>query len=104
VHERGPAVHLKPKRGKRDCKLGCCGDGGACARIVEATSGEMKIKVDYDLCEGNALCMKVCPEVFEVRDDDRTHLLLENPGEELRTKVEAAVRRCPRQAISIVNE
>ena len=64
----------------------------------------MRVVVDYDLCEGNAQCMKVCPEVFEVRDDDRAHLLVERPGVELRAKVEAAVRRCPRQAISIVNE
>lgn len=64
----------------------------------------MKVRVDDDLCEGNALCMKVCPEVFEVRDDDRAHLLIQSPGEELRAKVEEAVRRCPRQAISIVNE
>lgn len=61
----------------------------------------MKIVIDYDRCEGNAVCMKVCPEVFEVRDDDRAHLLTDNPGEDLRAKVEAAVRRCPRQALAI---
>ena len=33
----------------------------------------MKIRIDYDLCEGNAICMKVCPGVFEV-DDDRAPL------------------------------
>ena len=64
----------------------------------------MKVIVDNDLCEGNAECVKMCSEVFEVRDDDRAHLLIERPGEELRAKVEAAVRRCPRQAISILNE
>jgi len=62
----------------------------------------MKVVVDYDLCEGNAVCMKVAPEVFEVGDDDRARLLLEQPGEDLRAKVEAAVRRCPRQALAIV--
>ncbi len=61
----------------------------------------MKVIVDMDRCEGNAVCMKVCPEVFEVGDDDRAHLRIANPGEELRTKVETAVRRCPRQAIAI---
>ncbi len=61
----------------------------------------MKIVVDYDLCEGNAVCMKLCPEVFEVRDDDHAHLLIEHPAEDLRAKVEAAVRRCPRQALSL---
>ena len=62
----------------------------------------MNVLVDYDRCEGNAVCMKVCPEVFEVGEDDRAHLLVQNPGEELRAKVEAAVRRCPRQALAIV--
>ena len=61
----------------------------------------MKVRVDYDLCEGNAVCMKVCPEVFEVGDDDRARVIDKNPGEDLRAKVEAAVRRCPRQALSI---
>ena len=61
----------------------------------------MKIGIDYDLCEGNAVCMKVAPEVFTVGDDDRAHLLIENPSEDLRSKVEAAVRRCPRQALSL---
>ena len=63
----------------------------------------MKIRIDYELCEGNAVCMKVAPEVFVVGDDDRAHLLNEHPGADLQSKVEAAVRRCPRQALSIVD-
>jgi len=59
----------------------------------------MKIRIDYDLCEGNAVCMKVAPEVFVVDDSDQAKLLITNPAEDLRAKVEAAVRRCPRQAI-----
>ncbi len=61
----------------------------------------MKIVVDYDLCEANARCMEVAPEVFRVDDDDNLHVLIETPGEDLREKVEEAVRLCPRQAISI---
>jgi len=61
----------------------------------------MKVVVDFDLCESNALCMGAAPEVFEVRDDDFLYVLNENPGEELRAKVEEAVRLCPKQAISI---
>ena len=61
----------------------------------------MKIVIDMDLCEGNAVCSKVAPEVFRVGDDDKSSLLNPNPGEDLRSKVEAAVRRCPRQALSI---
>jgi ferredoxin len=61
----------------------------------------MRVVVDYDLCESNALCMAAAPEVFEVRDDDFLYLLDENPPEELRAKVELAVQRCPKQAIRI---
>ena len=64
----------------------------------------MRVVVDPELCEGNALCLKVAPEVFVVGEDDKAHLLLERPGEALRTQVETAVRRCPRQAISIVKD
>lgn len=64
----------------------------------------MKVIVDYDLCEANAVCMKVCPEVFHLREDDTLHLKTENPPEELRAKVEEAVRRCPRQALSIAED
>lgn len=63
----------------------------------------MKILIDYDLCEGNAVCMKVAPEVFTVGDDDRAALLDEDPSEELRAKIEAAVRRCPRQALALAD-
>ncbi|HUE61321.1 MAG TPA: ferredoxin [Acidimicrobiales bacterium] len=61
----------------------------------------MRVVVDYDLCESNALCMAAAPEVFEVRDDDFLYLLQENPPEELRPKVEEAVQRCPKQALRI---
>jgi ferredoxin len=61
----------------------------------------MKVVVDYDLCESNAVCMGIAPEVFEVRDDDFLYVLQENPPEELREKVEEAVRMCPKQAISL---
>jgi ferredoxin len=61
----------------------------------------MRVVVNFDLCESNALCMAEAPEVFEVRDDDFLYILEEHPGEALRAKVEAAVAVCPKQAISI---
>ena len=42
----------------------------------------MKVVINYDLCESNARCMEVAPEVFQVRSDDRLYILNENPGEE----------------------
>ncbi len=63
----------------------------------------MRIVVDFDLCESNALCMAAAPEVFEVRDDDFLYVLQEEPPEELRDKVQAAVRACPKAAITVVD-
>jgi ferredoxin len=61
-----------------------------------------KVVVDMDLCESNAICMGIAPEVFEVRDDDNLlYLLQENPPDELRERCEQAVRQCPKQAIKI---
>ncbi|MGH9300432.1 MAG: ferredoxin [Acidimicrobiales bacterium] len=64
----------------------------------------MKVVVDYNVCESNAICMGIAPEVFEVRDDDNLYVLNETPGPELLGRVEEAVRRCPKQAISLVDE
>jgi len=61
----------------------------------------MKVVVDYDLCEANALCMDCCPEVFRVEEDDSLTVLMDEIPEDLRGKVEEAARLCPRQAIAI---
>lgn len=61
----------------------------------------MRVVVDFDKCQSNALCMGETPEVFEVRDDGYLYILNETPDESLRAKVEAAVRVCPTQAITL---
>ena len=61
----------------------------------------MRVVVDFDLCESNAVCMGIAPEVFEVRDDDFLYVLQEEPDESLRDKVVEAAARCPKQAITI---
>jgi ferredoxin len=42
--------------------------------------------------------------VFEVRDDDKSHLLIERPPASMRDKLKLAARLCPRQAITISEE
>lgn len=64
----------------------------------------MKVVVNRDRCEANAVCMRRAPEVFKVDDEDKLHILIENPPEALRTKVETAVRFCPRQALSLIED
>jgi len=78
---------------------------GTTGRRARVGGKHMKVRVDYGLCQGHAVCMSEAPEVFRV--DDKTGeltLLDENPPEGLRAKVEAAVKYCPTRALSIVDE
>ena len=61
----------------------------------------MKVVVDFDICQSNAVCMEVAPKVFEVRDDGYLYVLMEEPPESMRAEVEEAAERCPTGAITI---
>ena len=61
----------------------------------------MRVVVDFDLCESNAICMQIAPDVFEVRDDDFLYVLDETPAADQRATMEEAVQRCPKQAIAL---
>ena len=61
----------------------------------------MRVLVDFDLCESNAICMQIAPDIFEDRDDDFLYVLDETPSEDRRSNLEESGQRCPKQAISI---
>jgi ferredoxin len=48
--------------------------------------------------------MQVAPDIFQVRDDDKLYVLEEHPPETARDRVMKAVRICPKQAISVVDD
>jgi ferredoxin len=62
----------------------------------------MLVKVDFDLCESNALCEALAPDVFELDDDDYLVVKKETLGPEDLDGVRRAVASCPRTAISLV--
>jgi ferredoxin len=65
----------------------------------------MRIIVDHDLCEHNAVCVSWAPEVFGLDEQNGTMKMLdETPGRELTDKVREAVSHCPRGAISVVDD
>lgn len=64
----------------------------------------MKVVVDRDLCEANAVCVSKAPEVFDVDEESHLVVLDERPRLELLGKVRLAVERCPRGALSLVDE
>lgn len=60
----------------------------------------MRVLVDRDRCEGNAFCVNIAPQVFEL-DDDEYAVVLTDPvpaGQE--ALAEQAVAACPRAALS----
>jgi ferredoxin len=62
----------------------------------------MRVIVNRTLCESNAVCARLVPEVFVVDDDDRLQITPEPLDQALRERVEHAVRRCPKLALSIL--
>ena len=63
-----------------------------------------RVVVDYDVCESNALCEAMAPDVFELDDND--DLQVEDPTvtDENRERVEQAVAACPKSALRIVED
>jgi ferredoxin len=61
----------------------------------------MRITADLDLCQGHGVCALEAPTVFEVPKRGKVVILDESPGDDVREQVEAAVRYCPTQALSI---
>ncbi|EFQ82289.1 hypothetical protein HMPREF0063_12451 [Aeromicrobium marinum DSM 15272] len=61
-----------------------------------------KVEVDFDLCESNALCEAMAPDVFVIDDDDFLQVQDPTVTDENRPRVERAVAACPRAALSIV--
>ena len=61
----------------------------------------LKVIVDWDLCQDHGQCCFTAPEVFELGDDGKMHVLIDEPDEALRAKVEDAADVCPVQAITI---
>jgi ferredoxin len=61
----------------------------------------VKVIVDRDACEANAICAGLVPEVFEVDDDDVLHIKLDEVPAGLADSVRHAVRSCPKAALSL---
>ncbi len=61
----------------------------------------MRVKVDSEVCEANAVCAGLVPEVFEVDDEDNLHILVSEVQSELADRVGHAVHSCPKAALRI---
>jgi len=59
----------------------------------------MRVSVDTGLCEANAVCAGLVPQVFSVDDEDELHILTSEVPPELGDAVREAVRSCPKTAL-----
>lgn len=63
----------------------------------------MEIVVDRDLCEANAVCCGLAPDVFELDDDENLVIKTQEPPTDRLERVSLAVARCPKNALKILN-
>jgi ferredoxin len=62
----------------------------------------MRVEVDRDLCEANAVCAGLVPGVFDVDDEDQLHILAGEVPAGLAEGVRRAVGSCPKTALRLV--
>ena len=60
----------------------------------------MRVVVDRDRCEGNAVCVRIAPEVFTLDDDDYAVVTTDPVPGDQQALAEEAIAECPRAALS----
>ncbi|MGH3319577.1 MAG: ferredoxin [Streptosporangiaceae bacterium] len=61
----------------------------------------MRVEVDLALCEANAVCTGIAPDVFELDDEDVLHIRVAEPSADRADDVRFAVASCPKLALSL---
>lgn len=61
----------------------------------------MKIAINDERCIVSGMCTSIAPEIFQIGDDGKTKVLIEDLPPELAEKAESAEMCCPTEAILI---
>lgn len=61
----------------------------------------MKARVDVDLCQGHSRCAMMYPGIFDVDDDAKAFVLLDEIPPESAHRAQMAAANCPERAIHI---
>ncbi|MGE5826803.1 MAG: ferredoxin [Micromonosporaceae bacterium] len=64
----------------------------------------MRVVVDYDRCDSNAICVGIAPTLFQLDSSDVLQVLVEHPAESDWRAAETAARGCPKLAITLVDK
>lgn len=60
----------------------------------------MRVVVDRDRCEGNAVCVGIAPDLFELDDEDYVMVTVDPVPADQEALAEQAIDECPRAALS----
>lgn len=60
----------------------------------------MRVEVDRDRCEGNAVCVGIAPELFDLDDDDYAVVKQDPVPADMEGAAEQAIAECPRAALN----
>lgn len=69
---------------------GWADEGGIVVRVI----------VDRDRCEGNAVCMGIAPDIFELDDEDYAVVKTDPIPADREPLAEQAIAECPRAALA----
>lgn len=64
----------------------------------------MRVEVDYDRCEGNAICVGIDPDVFELNDDEQCNVKVAPIPKDKEAHATQAIAECPRAALRRVDD
>jgi ferredoxin len=61
--------------------------------------GAVRVKVDRDRCEGNAVCLGIAPDLFDLDDEDYAVVKTDPIPAEQEDLAEQSIAECPRAAL-----
>lgn len=61
--------------------------------------GAVRVIVDRDRCEGNAVCLGIAPDIFDLDDEDYAVVKLDPIPADREQLAEQAIAECPRAAL-----
>jgi len=59
----------------------------------------MRVEVDHDRCEGNAVCLGIAPDLFDLDDDDYAVVKADPIPADQEELAEHSIQQCPRAAL-----
>jgi ferredoxin len=59
----------------------------------------MRVEVDHDRCEGNAVCVGIAPDLFDLDDEDYAVIKADPIPEGQEDLAEQSIAECPRAAL-----